>query len=270
VELAHWNAHRPGKRMYFSTQVSIDLARDPELVDLCVAANLRTVFVGIETPNEESLAETMKRQNLRVDLVEEVKKIVRTGIMVTCGTIVGFDHDGPDIFQRQLDFINELPVPLVSFGLLVAPRATPLHARMAREGRLISADRLGAGSFLETNIRPLLMSESELKAGARWLVNRMFEPRAFGERVRHFVEICGKSAVEPFRPVERLLSTRLGQLGSAERDLVQLLTKLGEERPDLVPQLGHILFYYCQVRYMLDYYRVWDPELAKREFSRAA
>ena len=269
-KLADWNGKRPARRMQFSTQVSIDLARDPDLMSLCAAANLRTVFVGIETPNEESLAETMKRQNLRVDLVEEVKKIVRAGIMVTCGIIVGFDHDGPDIFQRQVDFINKLPVPLVSFGLLVAPGATPLYARMAREGRLMNEDRLGAGSFLETNIRPLLMSEAELKAGARWLVNRIFEPRAFAERVRHFVEICGKSAIEPFAPAHRILATRLSQLGAAERDLVQLLAKLGDDRPDLLPQLAHILFYYCQVRYMLDYYGFWDPELAKREFSAAA
>ena len=66
--LVDWNDHRPAGRMLFSTQASVDLARDQELMDLCLAANLRTIFMGIESPNEESLAETMKRQNLRVDL----------------------------------------------------------------------------------------------------------------------------------------------------------------------------------------------------------
>ena len=172
-KLIDWNDRR-AKRMRFSTQVSIDLARDPELMNQCAAANMRMAFVGIETPNEESLAETKKRQNLRVDLSEEVTKIVRSGIMVTCGTIVGFDHDGPDIFQRQVEFLNCLPVPLITFGLLVAPPATPLHARMAREGRLINHDRLGSGSFLDTNIRPLRMSEAKLKAGACWLLNWIY------------------------------------------------------------------------------------------------
>ncbi|MEX1061398.1 MAG: radical SAM protein [Methyloceanibacter sp.] len=270
--LIDWNDRRPGTRMLFSTQVSIDLAREAELMNLCVAANLRTAFVGIETPNEESLAETMKRQNLRVDLSEEVTKIVRSGIMVTCGMIVGFDHDGPDIFQRQVEFINGLPVPLITFGLLVAPPATPLHARMAREGRLINHDRLGSGSFLDTNIRPLRMSEAELKAGARWLLNRIYEPRAFAQRVRHFVEICGTSvgAIDPIRPPDSALAIRLSQLGTAERHLVQLLVRLEGERPDLLPQLKYILLFYCQVRYLLDYYGVWDPKLAKREFSAAA
>ena len=269
--LANWNSRHADKRMFFSTQVSIDLARDAELMKLCAAANLRTVFVGIETPNEESLAETMKRQNLRVDLVEEVKKIVRTGLMVTCGIIVGFDHDGPDIFERQAKFIGSLPIPLISFGLLVAPSATPLYARMVREGRLIEEERWGtAGGFLETNIRPLLMSEAELKGGARWLLNRIFEPRAFAERLRHFVEICGESETQPLRSLNSFLAKRLSQFGNEESELVQLFTKLGRARPDLLPQLAHILFSYCQIRYLLDYYGVWDPELAKREFSAAA
>ena len=169
--LVDWNDHRPAGRMLFSTQASVDLARDQELMDLCLAANLRTIFMGIELPNEESLAETMKRQNLRVDLSEEIRKVVRSGIMVTCGMIAGFDHDGPDIFQRQLKFINGLAVPLVTFSLLVAPAATPLHARMEREGRLINHDHVGGGGFLETNIRPLQMTEAELKEGGDWLIH---------------------------------------------------------------------------------------------------
>src|SRR5688500_16547563 len=95
--LASWNRSRPYGQVSFSTQVSIDLARDPELLAHCADAGLRIVFVGIESPNEASLAETMKRQNLRVDLAAEVTKIVNAGIMVMCGMIVGFDHDGPDI-----------------------------------------------------------------------------------------------------------------------------------------------------------------------------
>jgi radical SAM superfamily enzyme YgiQ (UPF0313 family) len=86
--VADWNAARPTGRVRFSTQASIDLARDPILLELCTAAGLATIFVGVETPNEESLAETLKRQNLRIDLAAEVEKIVSAGIMVTCGIVV--------------------------------------------------------------------------------------------------------------------------------------------------------------------------------------
>jgi radical SAM superfamily enzyme YgiQ (UPF0313 family) len=271
-KLADWNSCRPAGRMLFSTQASIDLARDPELMKLCAKANMRWVFIGVETPNEESLAETAKRQNLRVDLVEEINKIVRSGIMATCGMIVGFDHDGPDIFERQLEFINRIPVPVITFGLLVAPGATPLHARMAREGRLINHDRLGAGSFLETNIRPLLMSEADLKQGARWLANRIFDPTAYGERVRRFAEECGEADHQGavISQFDQVLAARLSRLGTAERQLAELMGRLAQTRPELIAQLRYALFFYCQARHLLSYYGVWDPKLAKQELSLAA
>jgi radical SAM superfamily enzyme YgiQ (UPF0313 family) len=281
--LIDWNNHRPAGRMLFSTQLSIDVARDSELLRLCAAANLGWVFIGIETPNEESLAETMKRQNLRVDLLEEIGKIVRAGIMVTCGMVVGFDHDGPEIFQRQADFINSSPVPLVALGLLVAPPATPLHARMKRDGRLLSNDRLGAGScpgaFLETNIQPLKMTLAELNAGTRWLLNRIYNPQAFGERVRRFIELCGVrvGAADVVDPHDRVLNAalhwlsqstmdRLSRRGPAERRLVQLLTRLAMRRPDLLPQVSYIVTFYAQVRFVLDYYKVWDTTVAEVPF----
>lgn len=263
--LIDWNNHRPAGRMLFSTQLSIDVARDPELLRLCAAANLGWAFIGIETPNEDSLAETMKRQNLRVDLLEEIRKVVRAGIMVMSGVIVGFDHDGPDIFQRQADFINSTPVPLAPVGILVAPPATPLHARMKRDGRLLSNDRLGAGSFLETNIQPLKMTLAELNEGTRWLLNRIYNPEAFGQRVRRFADLCGVrvGAADVGAPLDRILVDRLSQLGPAERRLVQLLTTLAMQRPDLRPQFRYIGIFYAQIRFMLDYYNVWDPNVAE-------
>ena len=132
----------------------------------CAPAGLRNVFIGIETPNQDSLAETQKRQNLRVDLAAEVRKITEAGMMVTSGMIAGFDHDDAGIFERLLDFISQLPVPIIGFGLLVAPAATPLHARMKSEGRLVGHDRLGAGSILDTNIVPKLMTLAQLQMAA--------------------------------------------------------------------------------------------------------
>jgi radical SAM superfamily enzyme YgiQ (UPF0313 family) len=98
---------------------------------------MRHVYVGIETPNEESLRETKKRQNVGVDLLAQARRFVEHGISVTAGMIIGFDHDGPDIFARQLEFAMASPIPVFSVGALVAPAATPLHARMKAMGRLV-------------------------------------------------------------------------------------------------------------------------------------
>jgi hypothetical protein len=273
--LGRWNATRPAGRVVFSTQASIDLARDPELMALCVKANLLTAFVGIETPNEASLAETMKRQNLRVDLRDEVTKIVNAGIMVTCGMILGFDNDSPDIFERQRRFIDSLPVPLITLGLLVAPSATPLHARLQEEGRLVSHDRHGAGSFLETNIRPKGMSEAELQAGARWLINQIYAPESFKRRVSAFVAARPPPShhawqLQGFSGVVEAVGNQLASKGDSESDLVHFLTSLVLERPYLASNLRYILLFYCQVRYMLEFYGVWDARLAERDTPLAA
>jgi radical SAM superfamily enzyme YgiQ (UPF0313 family) len=269
ARLTEWNNSRRAGRMLFSTQLSIDIARDEEMLGQCVEAGLRMVFVGVETPNEESLAETHKRQNLRIDLAEEIRKLVTAGIMVTCGLIVGFDHDGPDIFQRQADFIESLPVPNVGVGLLVAPASTPLYARMKAEGRLTGHNRVGGVGIFETNIRPKLMSEAELKAGIKWLLNRVYSPASFGRRVEAFVAMSGVKPHGPqlpvFGPSETVLARRLAQYGPAEQRFLQLMEDLAWKRPELRPELSYILLYYCQLRHMLEHNGLWEPELARRE-----
>lgn len=258
--VADWNAVRPTGRVRFSTQTSIDLARDPGLLELCAAAGLGTIFVGVETPNEESLAETHKRQNMRIDLAAEVEKIVAAGIMVTCGIVVGFDHDSPSIFEQQAQFIATLPVPVISLSVLVAPVATPLYARMEREGRLGSHGRFSAGSFLRTNIRPKLMSEQELENGAVWLLTQIYSPEQYGRRLRAFAEASPSRSARPgpagFNQMELALARRLAQYGSGELALVRLIQSLVGRRPDLRAQLSYILLFYCQVRFMMDIYRL--------------
>ncbi len=271
--VAAWNRSRPYGQVSFSTQVSIDIARDPELLAHCYDAGMRIVFVGIETPNEASLAETMKRQNLRVDLVAEVKKIVNAGIMVMCGMIVGFDHDGPDIFETQAAFIERLPVPVVGLGLLGAPAQTPLHARLQKEGRLASHDRVGAGDLLDTNIIPKLMSMAQLKSGMRWLLNRIYTPAAYARRIEQFVAASPPPRRPPrppqFRPVEQALGNRLARYGKEEQDLLRLFERLVGERPDLRGGLSYALLHYCQQRYILDINGIWDPALGRREMALA-
>jgi radical SAM superfamily enzyme YgiQ (UPF0313 family) len=273
LALAEWNSSRPAGRMRFSTQVSIDTARDPELLQLCTKAGLETVFIGIESPNAESLAEVHKRQNLRIDLAAEVRKFVGAGIMVIGGMIVGFDHDGPDIFQIQSRFISELPVPLINMSLLTAPFATPLYARMRDEGRLIGDGNVMAGDFLATNIRPISMSAEQLRFGMRWLLNRIFSPKAFGERVQAFARIFPRAHAKPVLSLgktELAIAGQIASMGAEELRLVQLLERLNRERPELHSRITYVLLGYAQVRHALNAAGIWDPDLGGREMPKAA
>jgi radical SAM superfamily enzyme YgiQ (UPF0313 family) len=264
--LAEWNESKePLKRISFATQLSIDIARDDDMLALCVRAGVRNVFIGVETPNEESLAETKKRQNMRIDLVEEISKFARHGITVTAGMIVGFDHDGPDIFERQYEFVQKLPVPLPMVSILVAPAATPLHARMEAEGRLIGDSRVGGGGLLRTNIAPKSMSYDQLMDGTRWLLHAIYDPRAFLHRVETFVAMAPRqnaksSRREPTKP-ERKLYSALASRGPHEAALVRRVWGLAMARKNLRNEILFCLMIYCQIRHMLEAQEVWQSEL---------
>ncbi len=114
--LRDWNRRQSQGPVRFITQVSIDAARDDDMLRMCAEAGLSTVFIGIETPNEESLRETKKRQNLKIDLLDQAQCFLDHGIGVTAGMIVGFDADGPDIFDRQYEFAMSSPIPIFPSG----------------------------------------------------------------------------------------------------------------------------------------------------------
>jgi radical SAM superfamily enzyme YgiQ (UPF0313 family) len=122
---------------HFNTEVSIDLSDDPELMDLMVRAGFLAVFVGIETPNEASLAECSKLQNKNRDLLACVKKIQDKGLRVQGGFIVGFDSDPVSTFDSMIAFIQKSGIVTAMVGLLNAPRGTRLHKRLVEEGRLV-------------------------------------------------------------------------------------------------------------------------------------
>ena len=131
--LVEWQKGKEG--IPFNTEGSINLADDESLMHMMVEAGFDTVFVGIETPDEDSLAECSKMQNKNRDLVEDVKGIQRAGLQVQGGFIVGFDSDTPSIFQRQIDFIQKSGIVTAMVGLLQAPPGTQLYERLKREGR---------------------------------------------------------------------------------------------------------------------------------------
>ncbi|MDB5311200.1 MAG: Fe-S oxidoreductase [Gemmataceae bacterium] len=179
-ELIPWQeAH--GYRMAFFTEASLDLAEDAELLDLMVRANMLSVFVGIESPNDASLRETKKYQNVRkgTTILDRVHTIQRAGLEVMCGMIVGFDNDDRTIFDAQRVFIREARIPQAMFGMLQALRKTPLYDRLLREGRLDPAD----GSEYGTNVIPKQISREELRAGYILVMNDLYDPKAFFDRL---------------------------------------------------------------------------------------
>ena len=134
-----------GYPLTFFTEASLDLADDAELLQLMVDANISTVFVGIESPNEESLRETKKYQNVRKGgtSIERVHAIQNAGLDVWCGMILGFDHDDTTIFAAQREYLKEARVLHAMVGMLSAIPKTPLHARLATEGRLDEESEAG-------------------------------------------------------------------------------------------------------------------------------
>ena len=182
--LIEWHRDRVGISS-FSTEVSINLADDDELLRLMVEAGFTTVFVGIETPSEAGLSECSKFQNRNRDLVESVKRLQHAGLQVQGGFIVGFDSDTPSIFQQQVDFIQMSGIVTAMVGLLQAPYGTRLYERLQHEGRLTS-EMTGDNADGSTNIVPA-MGLDALHQGYRWLLGQIYSPPFYYERVRTFL-----------------------------------------------------------------------------------
>jgi radical SAM superfamily enzyme YgiQ (UPF0313 family) len=178
-EMVAWQ-RRNGYRLTFFTEASIDLADDPELLELMVEANFVAVFIGIESPNEESLRETKKYQNVRAGgtLLEKVHRIQDAGIEVWCGMIMGFDNDDETIFDRQVEFIQKARISFSMSGMLTAIPKTPLYARLAEEGRLDPCDQPEFG----TNVIPLRMGREELRDGYIRVLSELYDPDAYFAR----------------------------------------------------------------------------------------
>jgi radical SAM superfamily enzyme YgiQ (UPF0313 family) len=178
--LIEWQKDKRG--ISFTTEVSINLADDEQLMHMMVKAGFATVFIGIETPDEDGLTECSKKQNLNRDLVEDVKRLQRAGLQVRGGFIVGFDSDTPSIFQRQIDFIQRSGIVTAMVGLLQAPPGTPLYERLKREGRLL--DRV-SGDNVDgtTNIVPK-MGLDALRKGYRSIMRHIYSPRHYYQRVK--------------------------------------------------------------------------------------
>ena len=181
--LIEWRKGKVG--MTFHTEASINLADDEQLMHMMSEAGFDMVFIGIETPSEESLAECGKKHNKNRDLIEDIKRIQRHGMQVQGGFIIGFDSDTPSIFQRQIDFIQKSGIVTAMVGLLQAPLGTKLYQRLAHEGRLLGAF---SGDNVDgmTNIIPK-MPLQVLHKGYQTVINSLYAPANYYARVKTFL-----------------------------------------------------------------------------------
>jgi len=251
--LIEWRKGRKG--MPFSTEASINLADDPELMSLMVQAGFDTVFVGIESPNEDSLSECSKNQNKGRDLLESVRSLQRAGLQVQGGFIIGFDNDSPSIFQQQIDFIQNSGIVTAMVGLLQAPLGTRLYERLQKEDRLVpgfSGDNVDG----TTNIVPR-MGLGLLQDGYREVLSHIYAPRFYYKRVQTFLREYKPPQIHaPLEPQYILALLRsiyqLGIRGVERADYWRLFFWTLFRRPRLFPLAVTLAIYGFHFRQVIE------------------
>jgi radical SAM superfamily enzyme YgiQ (UPF0313 family) len=230
-ELAKWQKDH-GYPFTLITESSLNLADDEALLASMREAGFRRVFIGIETPVEESLHEAQKSQN-RGDLLSSVKKIQHYGIEVMAGFIVGFDNDPVDIFERQIDFIRRSAIPLAMVGLLNALPDTQLWKRLEREGRLLG-EASGNNTVCTFNFKTR-MDPAFLVQGYQSIMRTIYSPREYYERVLDSMRRTAQQLTEP---------THYGMIRGFTT-LTRVLLRLGvidRERMEFWRFFSHALF----------------------------
>ncbi len=217
--LIRWMEKR-GRPFYFSTEASINLADDEELMRMMTQAEFITVFVGIETPHEESLLECAKVQNRNRDLIANVKKMQAFGLEVQAGFIVGFDQDPASIFEKMIAFIQESGIVTAMVGLLNAPRGTKLYKRLVKENRLLTT-ATGDNTDLSMNFVPKMSYENLIK-GYRRIIETIYSPKHYYMRVKRFMK--------DYRPMQKKVVQMRYSYWKAGLKSVFILGVLGKER----------------------------------------
>jgi radical SAM superfamily enzyme YgiQ (UPF0313 family) len=253
--LIEWRKDKKG--CVFFTEASINLADDPELLDMMVTAGFDSVFIGIESPDEVSLTECHKTQNKNRDLLESVAIIHRSGLQVMGGFIVGFDSDMPSIFQRQIDFIQKSGIVTAMVGMLQAPPGTRLFDRLQRESRVVntfSGDNVDA----TTNIIPR-MGIDRLLDGYRLIMKQIYSPKNYYRRVRTLLKELKAPEINQPINIQRFLSIfrsafRLGLLGKERFHYWRLMLWTLLRKPRLVPLAVTLAIYGYHYRRICEIY----------------
>jgi radical SAM superfamily enzyme YgiQ (UPF0313 family) len=170
----------------FSTQASIDLVDDPELMTLMAKAGFDGLFIGLESPNYSSLVECNKKQNIGRDIVTSIKKIQQFGMQVQAGFILGFDNDKPNVFDRLINLIQDSGIVTAMVGLLNAPPGTKLYQKLKNENRLADPPT-GDNMDCSINFVPK-MNIHELQSGYLKVLNTIYSQKYFCKRVKTFLK----------------------------------------------------------------------------------
>lgn len=215
VAIAEWQRDH-NYPVIISTEASIDLADEPELLELMLQANFRKVFIGVESPRPGSLQETRKIQNLRGDgQLEKLQRIRDSGLVVQAGFIVGFDNDDAAIFDEQYEFIMRSGIAQAIVAILSPIPTTPLYDRLRAEGRLDFSNP-------RVTFHPKKMTREELIEGYDRLIRRLYEPRAYLQRL-----LDGYAGSPSFREARRSFETQTGQIPGARQRWLALAGGLG-------------------------------------------
>lgn len=237
----------------FFAQVTLNISKDEEMLELMAKANFRGIFIGIESPNRDSLIEMNKPQNFGTVMAREIKKVQGYGLIVQTGVIVGFDHDDLTIFDQQFRFLQETGIAICNINILKAPKGTRLWSRLAESGRVFDLPESQQAANIEslTNIVPQQMTLRELLSGYIALVERVRNWDNFEARVRSMI-----SQVQPRPGVpwtgywkEILLSPWLLVLmdGNARGVTLRLLLHCMRRAPFMLESvMGIIAFQYLE------------------------
>jgi len=183
-----------------STEASLNLAEDDELLSLMARAGFNMAFVGIETPVEASLLAINKQQNTKTDLLSSIHKIQKMGIEVTGGFILGFDDDPEDIFDRQIAFIQKSGIPMSMVGLLTALPNTQLYRRLVKENRILNESTGNNTHDLQLNFIPK-MDIDTLTEGYKRVVKAIYTPKNYYARCNTLLKNMNEY---PSRPVAKM------------------------------------------------------------------
>ena len=231
----------------FTTEVSINLSDDEELMRLMIEAGFRSTFIGIETPEEASLVECGKAQNQGRNLLDSVHTLQRNGFNVTGGFIVGFDNDRPDIFDRQIRFIQESGIVTAMVGLLNAPVDTRLFKRLRAENR-ITDEFNGNNVDVSLNFVPRMRKETLIE-GYKKILRSIYSQKAYFERLKTFLSMYRHPNVAPtrfhFSSIRTLFHAVwiLGFLEKGKRFFWKLLFFVLRDSPKKLPQAIRLAIY---------------------------
>ncbi len=182
--------------MKFGTEVTLNIAYDDEMLALMREAGFDWVFIGLETPNNDTLIDVKKNQNTKADMIESVYKIYRAGVHIYAGFILGFDEDTTESFEAMRDFVQASGVQVAQISPLIAFQRTPLYDRLKKDGRLLSEDITMDIAIGDTNIIPKQMTRDELRRGHRWVYEQLYTYEAIAERVAIKAREMGTAGME--------------------------------------------------------------------------